>query len=167
MEHTSVPMASRTLRAIRSRAERRSGALFTSWTMRRRVSSTLAPPPQAPHHRRQFAQRTYIDAALEGHHLAHRIPVADPTPFVEFRGAGGSQINGGFVAGEAQQEPFLALADAIWLVGVALAAQESAWQAIAEPAFGAAHHLHVAFAQPHFFVELAVQGLFRGFAGQD
>src|SRR5690606_2283872 len=164
MEHTSVPMASRTRRAIRSSATRRSGALFTSWTIRRRISSIAGIPPLALHHRYKFAQCAHIDAALEMHHLAHRVPVADPAPGIELRLATGSQVDRLFITDQSQQKPLLLLADTLPLVVLATS-QETTRQPVTEPATRSGKNLHVLLLQANFLLQLAVQCLLRRFAG--
>src|SRR5690606_670911 len=164
MEHTSVPMASRTRRAIRSSATRRSGALFTSWTIRRRISSIAGIPPLALHHRYKFSQRTHIDTALEMHHLAHRVPVADPAPGIELRLTTGGQVDRLLITDQSQQEPLLLLADTLSLI-VLTAPQETTWQPVTEPAARAGKNFHILLVQANFLVQFTVQRLLRRFAG--
>src|SRR5690554_68647 len=88
----------------------------------------------------QFSQGTAIYLPFERNDLPQWIPVADPAPAVELWLAGQVHAHAIFVGAQAQQEPFLLLADAYRL---AVAANHTLWQAVAQPAAGAAENLDI------------------------
>ena len=104
----------------------------------------------APHlarERCQVPEGAGVDAALEIHHVVHRIPEVHPAPEVEFRLLGEVQLEVVFFARELQQVPDLLLADADQPVS---AAHRTLRQAITKPARGHAEDGHVLGEQAGF-----------------
>src|SRR6056297_775313 len=100
---------------------------------------------------RQLAQGAAVDLPLEGHHLSQGIPVADPSPAIEFRLAGHVHADPALLTAYPQQEPLLFLADAY---RPRMRTNHASRQAVAQPAPGAGKDLDVVGGQADLLVQL-------------
>lgn len=109
----------------------------------------------------KFGQCHFIDAALELHHHIQRNPVVIPTPGVELRVVGGTQVQVPIVPQQLQQIPDLFLA---LVMSARVAADVPVRHLIAQPIPGAGNHANVVGMQAYFFVEFPEHRLFGRFA---
>src|SRR3990167_4799625 len=164
-----VFMACFTRSTMISRTAVKSGAALTSWTIRRNGSSMVMirggrGAGRVRQRAGQFLQCLTIDSALEVDHLTDGVPVTHPAPAVELRFPAVIEADVGFVAQQAQEKPFLLLADARILAG---ATHITAWQTVAQPALSLREDLHMRGLQPDLFVQLAIERIARGFTAVD
>jgi len=103
---------------------------------------------------REFLQCIAINCALKGDNRIDRVPVVDPLPIVEFRGATGIKTYICRIAGHLQIKPALLLADTQRLGVFAL---HLFGNVVAQPALGSLENFHIVGLEADFFVELAIE----------
>ena len=103
---------------------------------------------------RQLIERTRVDGAFEVDHLAHRSPVVDPAPALEFGLIGRVEMHAVLGSDQPQQKPALLLADA---GRMAVAPDVLLGQPIAQPAARRCDQLDVLPFQADLLLELAIE----------
>jgi hypothetical protein len=100
-----------------------------------------------------------IDIPLELDYLVHRIPKVYPAPIVKLRLPSLTQFDPTIIAFEAEQKPFLFLANT---KRVAVLADKVFRKAIVQPIFSLMQNLDIGLRQANLFIQLSKQGFFHG-----
>jgi hypothetical protein len=99
-------------------------------------------------------QSLAVDIPFELNYLAHRVPKIYPTPIVKFWLSSLTQFDPTIIAFEAEQKPFLFLANT---KRVAVLADKVFRKAIIQPIFSLMQDLYIGFRQANLFIQLSKQ----------